>query len=152
MVVSTYWLYYSEMECKENYRRATCGRKVYDNDKNIIHLDQRPPGCWGPSFQPTKPIGKSGTDWYKHLPAWYKIYLPGIWITCLVWDLPAWYKIYPPGINIYLPVIFLWFIMICLWYTAHNLLILYPDHHQIYTIKTKHQKWKENIHWISASL
>jgi len=35
------------MECKENYRRviAACVRKVYDNDKNIIHLGQRPPGC-----------------------------------------------------------------------------------------------------------
>ena len=47
MLVSTYWTYYSEMECKENYRRviAACVRKVYDNDKNIIHLGQRPPRC-----------------------------------------------------------------------------------------------------------
>ena len=33
ILVSTYWPCYSEMECKENYRRATCVRKVYDNDK-----------------------------------------------------------------------------------------------------------------------
>jgi hypothetical protein len=39
-----------------------CVRKVYDNDKNIIHLGQRPPRCWGPRLQPTKPIGKSGTE------------------------------------------------------------------------------------------
>ena len=34
--MSTYWPYYSEMECKENYIRviATFVRKVYDNDKN----------------------------------------------------------------------------------------------------------------------
>ena len=41
---------------------AACIRKVYDNDKNIIHLDQRPPRCWGPRLQPTKPIGISGID------------------------------------------------------------------------------------------
>ena len=47
MLVSTYWPYYSEMERKENYRRlmAACVRKVYDNDKNIIHLGQRSPRC-----------------------------------------------------------------------------------------------------------
>ena len=35
MLVSTYWPCYSEMECKDNYRRvmAPCVRKVYDNDK-----------------------------------------------------------------------------------------------------------------------
>ena len=35
MLVSTYWPYYSEIECKDNYRRvmATCVRNVYDNDK-----------------------------------------------------------------------------------------------------------------------
>ena len=79
--------------------------------KNIIHHDQRPPGCWGPRLQPTKPIGKSGTDWYKHLPAWYKIYLPGIRFTYLVYELPAWYK--------HLPTCYISLIMICLWYTAH---------------------------------
>ena len=47
MLASTYWPYYSEMELKENYRRvmATCVRKVNDNEKHFIHLDQRPPGC-----------------------------------------------------------------------------------------------------------
>jgi hypothetical protein len=47
MLVSTYWPYYSEMECKENYRRvmAACGRKVYDNYKYIIHFGQRSPRC-----------------------------------------------------------------------------------------------------------
>ena len=29
--------------------------------KNIIHIGQRPPGCWGPRPQPIKPIGKFGT-------------------------------------------------------------------------------------------
>ena len=35
MLVWTYWLYYSEMEYKENYRRVmtTCVRKVYDNEQ-----------------------------------------------------------------------------------------------------------------------
>jgi hypothetical protein len=45
MLVSTYWPYYSEMECKENYRNVmtTCARKVYDNDKNILYI--LAPGC-----------------------------------------------------------------------------------------------------------
>jgi hypothetical protein len=32
------------MECKENYRRlmAAFVRKVYDNDRNIIHIGLRP--------------------------------------------------------------------------------------------------------------
>jgi len=44
MLVWTYWPYYFEMECKENYRRvmAACVRKVDDNDKNIIQLGQSP--------------------------------------------------------------------------------------------------------------
>jgi hypothetical protein len=29
--------------------------------KNIMYLGQRPPGCWDPRLQCTKPIGKSGT-------------------------------------------------------------------------------------------
>ena len=47
MLVSTYWHYYSEMECKENYVRVmtACVRKVYGNDKNIIHHGQRPHQC-----------------------------------------------------------------------------------------------------------
>ena len=57
MLVSTYWPYYSEMEYKENY-----GRVMRACVKNIIHLGQRPPKCWGPRLQPTKPIGESGTD------------------------------------------------------------------------------------------
>ena len=39
MLVSTYWSYYSEMECMENHRRlmAACVRKIYDNDNNIYY-------------------------------------------------------------------------------------------------------------------
>ena len=38
------------MKYKEKYRRimVACIRKVYDNDQNIIHLDQRPPRCCDP--------------------------------------------------------------------------------------------------------
>ena len=45
MLVSTYWPYYSEMECKGNYRRvvATCLRKVYDNDKKYYTPWPEPP-------------------------------------------------------------------------------------------------------------
>ena len=45
MLVSTYWPYYSEMEHKENYRRAmaTCVRKVYDNDKKYYTPWQEAP-------------------------------------------------------------------------------------------------------------
>jgi hypothetical protein len=72
MLVSTYWPYYSEMEYKENCIRGmtACVRKVYGNDKNIIHLGERPPGCRGPRLQPTKPIGKSGTDFVTLFNAW----------------------------------------------------------------------------------
>jgi len=51
------------MEYKKNYRRvmAACVRKVYDNDKNIIHPGQRPLDVKAPRLQPTNPIGKSGT-------------------------------------------------------------------------------------------
>ena len=63
MIVPTYWPYYSKIERKENYRMrmAACVWKVYDNDKNNIHLGQRPPRCWGSRLQPTKPVGKPGT-------------------------------------------------------------------------------------------
>jgi hypothetical protein len=54
---------YSEMECKENYRRVmtTWVRTFYDNVKNIINFAQRPSRFWGPRLQPAEPIGKSGT-------------------------------------------------------------------------------------------
>ena len=43
----TYCPYYSEMEKKENYRSVmtACVRKLYDKDKTIIHIGQRPPKC-----------------------------------------------------------------------------------------------------------
>ena len=57
MLVSTYWPYYSEMECKENHRRvmAACGRKVYDNYKYIIELGQVS-GHFAPN--PVRPLSR----------------------------------------------------------------------------------------------
>ena len=48
---------YSEMECKENYRRVmtTWVRKFYDNWNNIINFAQRPSRFWGPRLQPAEP-------------------------------------------------------------------------------------------------
>jgi hypothetical protein len=61
MLLSTYWPYYSDMECKENYRRVmtTCVRKVYDNDKE--YYTPWPDALKRHRLQPTKHIGKSGT-------------------------------------------------------------------------------------------
>jgi hypothetical protein len=64
MLVSTCWPYYSEMECKENYRRvmATCVRKVYDNDKIYYTPWLEPPWMLRP--------GTSAYQAYREIRQW----------------------------------------------------------------------------------
>jgi hypothetical protein len=64
--------------------------KSNNSVKDILHLDRRPPKCWGPRLQPIEPIGKSGTA--QHPGKWHCLNLTLVRLieTCIFSDDFTW--------------------------------------------------------------